>query len=223
MELGEKIRAARLAAGLSQRQLCGEDITRNMLSLIENGGAKPSVKTLTLLAERLGKPVSYFLDENARDPELVTGDFENLRQARKALAEGKDRYAAQLLDAVTVPELLREALLLKAKIPGADASAICRALPSLDEELLLRAEAALKAEEWDRCDHLLAAVEDHKAPRWNFCAGKREIARKNWEKAAQHLALAETVYSEAIPLLEACFRELGDYKRAYEYACKQRK
>ena len=79
MELGEKIRAARLAAGLSQRQLCGEDITRNMLSLIENGGAKPSVKTLTLLAERLGKPVSYFLDENARDPELVAGDFENLR------------------------------------------------------------------------------------------------------------------------------------------------
>ena len=61
------------------------------------------------------------------------------------------------------------------------------------------------------------------AVRLDFCAGKREIARKNWEKAAQHLELVETVYSEAIPLLEACFRELGDYRRAYEYACKQRK
>ena len=34
MELGQKIRAARLEAGLSQRELCGDIITRNMLSLI---------------------------------------------------------------------------------------------------------------------------------------------------------------------------------------------
>ena len=46
MELGEKLRQARLEAGLSQRQLCGEDITRNMLSQIEHGSAKPSMKTL---------------------------------------------------------------------------------------------------------------------------------------------------------------------------------
>ena len=32
MELGEKLKQARLEAGLSQRQLCGEEITRNMLS-----------------------------------------------------------------------------------------------------------------------------------------------------------------------------------------------
>ena len=36
MELGQRIRQARQEAGLSQRQLCGEEITRNMLSLIEN-------------------------------------------------------------------------------------------------------------------------------------------------------------------------------------------
>ena len=35
MELGEKLKQARLETGLSQRQLCGEEITRNMLSLIE--------------------------------------------------------------------------------------------------------------------------------------------------------------------------------------------
>ena len=39
MELGEKLRQARLAAGLSQRQLCGDVITRNMLSQIESGAA----------------------------------------------------------------------------------------------------------------------------------------------------------------------------------------
>ncbi len=63
MEIGAKLKAARLAAGLSQRQLCGDKITRNMLSLIENGGAKPSMETLMYLAGRLGQPVSYFLEE----------------------------------------------------------------------------------------------------------------------------------------------------------------
>ena len=61
MELGQRIRAARLEAGLSQRQLCGEVITRNMLSQIENGSARPSMDTLQYLAAQLGKPVSFFL------------------------------------------------------------------------------------------------------------------------------------------------------------------
>ena len=34
MSLGEKLRQARLEAGLSQRALCGGEITRNMLSRI---------------------------------------------------------------------------------------------------------------------------------------------------------------------------------------------
>ena len=47
MTIGEKIRLARQEAGLSQRQLCGQQVTRNMLSQIENGSARPSVDTLT--------------------------------------------------------------------------------------------------------------------------------------------------------------------------------
>ena len=65
MELGQKLRLARQEAGLSQRQLCGEVITRNMLSQIENGSAKPSMETLRYLAGRLGKSVSFFLEEDA--------------------------------------------------------------------------------------------------------------------------------------------------------------
>lgn len=64
MELGEKLRQARLAAGLSQRALCGSVITRNMLSQIENGSARPSMDTLRYLAGVLGKPMGYFLEEN---------------------------------------------------------------------------------------------------------------------------------------------------------------
>ena len=63
MDLGAKLKQARLEAGLSQRQLCGDVITRNMLSQIENGSARPSMDTLQYLAAQLGKPVSIFLEE----------------------------------------------------------------------------------------------------------------------------------------------------------------
>ena len=220
MELGEKIRQARLDAGMSQRQLCGEEITRNMLSLIENGGAKPSMKTLTVLARRLGKPVGYFLDDTAPDPTELTASAEALRQAEEALAEGKDIYASQLLDHVTTPYLKREALLLAAKIPGADPGAICRELPSLDAELMLRAEAALEEKQFDRCSHLLALVEEPGSLRWNLLMGRLSMARQNWAEAVSYLEQAG--HPQAIPMLETCFRELGDFKRAYEYACMQK-
>ena len=60
MELGKRLRQARLEQGISQRQLCGEMITRKMQSQIENGSARPSMDTLRYLAQRLGRPVSYF-------------------------------------------------------------------------------------------------------------------------------------------------------------------
>ena len=63
MSLGEKLRQARMETGLSQRQLCGDEITRNMLSQIEHDTARPSMSTLQYLAGRLGLPVSYFLEE----------------------------------------------------------------------------------------------------------------------------------------------------------------
>ena len=46
MELSQKLKQARLDAGLSQKALCGDQITRNMLSQIENGSARPSMDTL---------------------------------------------------------------------------------------------------------------------------------------------------------------------------------
>ena len=93
MTLGEKIKAARLESGLSQRQLCGDAITRNMLSQIEHGSANPSVSTLRYLAQQLGKPVSYFLQEQVAD----ASNAQIMEQAR--LAYGR-RDAAGVLQAL---------------------------------------------------------------------------------------------------------------------------
>ena len=119
MELGARLRQARLDAGLSQRQLCGETITRNMLSQIENGNARPSMDTLRYLAAQLGKPISYFLEETVEhspNQALMT-------QARNATGQAVLELLAKyqepdelfdrerwLLEALTCLELARQAL-----------------------------------------------------------------------------------------------------------------
>lgn len=42
MTLGQKLRQTRLSKGLSQSQVAGDCVTRNMLSQIENDQASPS-------------------------------------------------------------------------------------------------------------------------------------------------------------------------------------
>ena len=82
MELAQKLKQARLDAGLSQKALCGARITRNMLSQIENGSARPSMDTLRYLAGQLGKPLSYFLEDDA----VTSPNQELMAQARTANA-----------------------------------------------------------------------------------------------------------------------------------------
>ncbi len=99
MELGEKILKARLKAGLSQRQVCGEVITRNMLSRIEHGAAKPSMKTLQYLAGVLGKPVGYFLGEVEE-----SGNTEVMAHARESFAQGRYALVLQTLEDYRAPD-----------------------------------------------------------------------------------------------------------------------
>ena len=100
MEIGQRLRSARLAAGLSQRQLCGDVITRNMLSQIENGQARPSMDTLRYLSERLGKPMSFFLDEDAvTSPNQIC-----MAQARAAYRDNAYKQCLQILEDFQDPD-----------------------------------------------------------------------------------------------------------------------
>ena len=63
--IGEKIRRLRQNRKMTQSELAGDQITRNMLSRIENDDALPSLPTLLYLADRLHVPAGYFLSDNA--------------------------------------------------------------------------------------------------------------------------------------------------------------
>ncbi len=61
--LGERIREAREALGLTQEQLAKPGLTKGFISHIERSKSGLSARNLEQLAERLGRPVSYFLSE----------------------------------------------------------------------------------------------------------------------------------------------------------------
>lgn len=269
MELGKKLLQARQEAGLSQRQLCDGIVTRNMLSQIEHGSAKPSMDTLRALAARLGKPLSWFLEEDAlsspnqaameqarlawqaqdlpaiqsalaqyRSPDLIFDGEKNLLTilallglAEKSLAGGMAPYARELLEQAQsvskhtlyyTPELERKRLLLLARTEPRKKGEVCQLLPSLDAELLLRAEAALEAKQPSRAMALLDAMEGRDV-HWQLLKGRGCLEMGNYREAAQYLHGAENTFPrETARLLEICYRELEDYKQAYFYACKQK-
>src|SRR5689334_17988434 len=62
-QIGERIRKARADAGLSQAQLGAPHFTRAYVSAIELGKVRPAMKSLEFMAEKLGKPTSYFMED----------------------------------------------------------------------------------------------------------------------------------------------------------------
>lgn len=61
--LGERIRTLRKQKKLTLEALAGEKLTKGMLSLIENNKSKPSMESLSYIAERLEVDVGDLLDE----------------------------------------------------------------------------------------------------------------------------------------------------------------
>ena len=71
---------------------------------------------------------------------------------------------------------------------------------------------------------LLEAVEDQTGPSWCMLRGELYFRVGQFREAARCFHGAEQAYPrETAQKLEHCYRELEDYKRAYEYACKQKK
>ena len=63
MNIGEKIKQLRTSKMITQAELAGDQITRNMLSCIERGTATPSLQTVLYLASRLQVPPGFLLAE----------------------------------------------------------------------------------------------------------------------------------------------------------------
>ena len=97
MHIGEKIKALRQSKLMTQSELAGNHITRNMLSSIEHGTALPSLPTALYIAERLGVPVGYLLAQDG--DELAYRKMTEISNIRSAFAAGDHAGTLAILNA----------------------------------------------------------------------------------------------------------------------------
>jgi tetratricopeptide (TPR) repeat protein len=92
--LGLRIRKVRLDLGLSLADVAGKDFSRSFLNQVELGRSRPSIRTLQIIAERLRRPVEYFM----QDPNNSLTAFElSLAEAGTRLRQGDPDRARSLM------------------------------------------------------------------------------------------------------------------------------
>ena len=84
MDIGQKIKMIRTEKLMTQKELAGGVITRNMLSQIENGIANPSLSTVQYIADKLG------LEAYGVSADLNKYAGQSMRDFREVLARCKD-------------------------------------------------------------------------------------------------------------------------------------
>jgi HTH-type transcriptional regulator, quorum sensing regulator NprR len=99
--LGERVRSARQALGFSQARLAGDELTKGFISQLESGTVRPSIRSLQIIAARLGKPLDYFLG----DEPLATGKRVAFhRLAAETAAEQREWTSVREHVQVALPE-----------------------------------------------------------------------------------------------------------------------
>lgn len=195
MSLGERLRQARLERGLSQAQVAGEHITRNMLSQLEHDQASPSVRTLEYLASVLGVRVSWLLEEQPACNDRQTDEARALYEA------GYYRECLTLLQITS--QLSTEGGLLLCRSALRDAAqSLKMGNPSAAEQsarLALSAESIyIETQERLSAYMILAA-----------CAMAREEPAESWMELVQAQS-RELGFEEHRHLLAARYHLLGD-------------
>jgi len=96
------VRAARLKAGLTQREVAGERFTKAYVSALEHGHLRPSMAGLAYIAERVGTTASELLavPRGVASADMLDAD---LRLAAGHWQSAVDAYVA-LLDRAPTPE-----------------------------------------------------------------------------------------------------------------------
>ena len=98
MNIGEKIKNLRMSKMMTQQELAGDFITRNMLSRIEHGAALPSLPTVVYLAGRLNVPAGFLLAEE--ENEFLYQKIRYMPNIRRAYKMGDYRICRELCETV---------------------------------------------------------------------------------------------------------------------------
>ena len=119
-ELGHRLRAARVAKGMTQTDLAGADVSVGYVSRIESGHRRPNLQVLTDLCVRLGTPVEQLLMGVApQELEQIKLNLDfaelSLESGDAPTAELKARDAQEAAEAAALKEHVYRARFLVAR------------------------------------------------------------------------------------------------------------
>lgn len=249
--IGKKIKEVRKERGFTQAELAGDEITRNMLSQIENEVAVPSLSTLSYLAKKLGVPVEYLISEYGElsaferitkrgyiDAAFAAGDYEKCieiigdaddSEGKMLLAMcyfslGKESFGrCELLSAIEYFEKCKS---------SAAVSPAARPVSDAANKYIAVASATLGREKTaasvDAADYALV-INERSSVTQRHLEARSLMAQGKYTDAEKKLG---TLLSEAKQIgavcefyiltdLETCLKHTGDYERAY--ACAEQR
>ncbi len=143
-QMGMRIREARRQLGISISALAGKDFSRAFLNQVELGKARPSVRNLQIIAERLNRSLEYFL----QDHELSATAIElALTEAETCLRRGDGARARQLIAKLLERQNLPQEI--KVRVDLIEAEALLRQGAAEESiPILQRAIAMSHARRW---------------------------------------------------------------------------
>lgn len=212
--LGERVRRARVEAGLSQSQLGAPHFTRAYVSALELGKVRPAMASLEFLAGKLGKPVTFFVEDEVKERQRQERGSA-IARANQLIAEGEaSRAVAELADLALDDLSLGERLGVKLVLGHAylEARELRRAMTVLSEALQGYASMRNKAQ----------------IARTHLLLGRVLVAELNYAEAESHLQSALSASVSGI-VRDPLFRVhvlynlgvvqygRGSYGRALEY------
>jgi len=174
-QMGARIRKARMELGLSLAAVAQKDFSRAYLNQIELGKARASTRILQILAERLRRPVEYFL----QDPHASETALElRLAEAGTRIKQGDGVRARELMTELLAIPYISPEIRTRAQLVLAEAHLKLRAITQAIDVL----EVAIKACESSGWRPVLVELYDRMGSAYYFLRRPHEAGRW-WDKA----------------------------------------
>ena len=221
MTVGEKIRLRRKELGLTQREVAGEKMTRNLICRIERGDCLPSLDTLRSIAAALSVPVAYLVSEKDDFAECAVN--EALPDLRRAYAAGRYADCLTLIGRIPTEGIADEVAYLAAAASLGLAERSMREgnlkkIPEYVDGVRAYSEKTVLPTDWmlARAELCRAIAKSPESPRWEV---KRDEYLSRAEKAIGYNSYLYLTEEEGI----ACDREAVKlHREARDLVAKRR-